>query len=401
MARVGTETQSAAAFESPVEFPAPTAWTVIDLFAGCGGGSLGFRAAGFTPVAAVELDPVASASYLANLGIKPIVRDIRDVPGSEILAEAGLQPGDLTLLFGCPPCQSFTVLRRGQDPTDDDKRRNTLPREYLRLVKELQPRHLAFENVPGMVDGRGKDEFELLLAGLAEHHYRVEWRIVDAVDHGVPQRRRRLLLVASRTSVPRLPLATHGPEGSGLEPYMTVRQAIGEMVETDGSSDPLHRPRRHRDLAVRRLKALKEGQARADLPEDLQLKCHREHKGHYDIYGRMWWDRPSPTLTSGCTNVSRGRFAHPEADRAITVREALMIQGFPAGTVLTGGVEAMALQIGNAIPPHLARQIGDTVLAMERTGATAIPDRGICTSSGTSEADSLGVNSLADSLDLI
>jgi DNA (cytosine-5)-methyltransferase 1 len=340
--------------------------TVVDLFAGCGGGSLGFRAAGFTPVAAVELDPVAAASYEANLGIKPVICDIRDVSGSEILSQTGLRSGDLTLLFGCPPCQSFTVLRRGQDPSDDDKRRNTLPREYLRLVEELQPRHLAFENVPGMVDGRGKSEFDLLLTGLAERHYQVVWDIVDAVDHGVPQRRRRLLVIASRIAVPRLPAATHGPAGNGLEPYMTVRQAIGDIVETDSSSDPLHRPRRHRDLALRRLKSLKEGQARADLPDELQLDCHREHKGHYDVYGRMWWDRPSPTLTSGCTNVTRGRFAHPEADRAITVREALILQGFPVETVLTGGVEAMALQIGNAIPPRLAQQIGDAVAAMER-----------------------------------
>jgi DNA (cytosine-5)-methyltransferase 1 len=341
--------------------------TVIDLFAGCGGGSLGFMAAGFDPLAAVEIDSVAAASYESNVGIAPVVRDIRKVAGSELLTDSKLQSGDLTLLFGCPPCQSFTVLRRGGALKSSDHRRNKLPREYLRLVGELQPRHLAFENVPGMAQGRGQAEFELLLDGLSSLGYESVWEIIDAVDYGVPQRRKRLLVMASRVATPRMPNATHGPDGSGLAAYATVRQTIGALPEAGSTSDELHKSRRHSDLALRRLHSLKEGQARADLPEELQLECHRDHKGHYDIYGRMWWDRPSPTLTSGCTNVTRGRFAHPKADRAISLREALLLQSFPPGTMLAGGVEAMALQIGNAVPPLLARQIGSTVASMERS----------------------------------
>jgi len=158
--------------------------TVVDLFAGCGGGSLGFRAAGFTPVGAVEIDPTAAASYEANLGFAPITRDIRKVPGAEILSTAKLRAGDLTLLFGCPPCQSFTVLRRGQSTTAKDRQRNRLPREYLRLVGELRPRHLAFENVPGMADGRGRAELDTLIDGLRALGYKVLWEIIDAVDYG-------------------------------------------------------------------------------------------------------------------------------------------------------------------------------------------------------------------------
>ena len=348
--------------------------TVVDLFAGCGGGSLGFRAAGLTPVAAVEIDPVAAASYEQNLDITPITKDIRKVPGADLLAAGQLGVGDLTLLFGCPPCQSFTVLRRGQNATAKDRQRNRLPREYLRLVGELRPRHLAFENVPGMLYGRGRIEFDLLINGIAALGYRAEWRIVDAVDYGVPQRRRRLLVIASRVADPVLPAPTHGPAGSGLATYVTVRQTIGDLPGPADSADPLHTARRHSDLALRRLRALKEGQARADLPPELQLACHKDHNGHYDIYGRMWWDRPSPTLTSGCTNVTRGRFAHPEADRAITIREALMLQTFPPRAVVTGGVEAMALQIGNAVPPRLAQHIGGAVARMDRK-ASALSSR--------------------------
>jgi DNA (cytosine-5)-methyltransferase 1 len=140
--------------------------TVVDLFAGCGGGSLGFLAAGFRAVGAVEVDPDAAEAYEVNVGLRPLVRDISSVDGTELLRPAGLRPGELTLLFGCPPCQSFTILRRGSDTTPIDLVRNALPSQYLRLVDELRPRHLAFENVPGMVEGRWRPQFQALLASL-------------------------------------------------------------------------------------------------------------------------------------------------------------------------------------------------------------------------------------------
>src|SRR5262249_27671937 len=145
---------------------------------------------------------------------------------------------------------------------------------------------------------------------------------------GVPQRRRRVLVVASRVRSPALPAATHADAGSSGElRWVTVREAIGALMPlASGEADPsgvYHRARRHSQRALRRLRAIPEGGARVDLPEDLQLACHKDHSGHYDIYGRMWWDRPAPTLTSGCTNVTRGRFAHPDQSRAITLREAM------------------------------------------------------------------------------
>jgi DNA (cytosine-5)-methyltransferase 1 len=350
--------------------------TFVDLFAGCGGGSIGFLAAGLRPVAAVENDAVAAGSYQDNLRLAPFIEDIRDVTGDEILESAGLRPGELTLLFGCPPCQSFTILRRGSEPSAKDRERNRLPDEYLRLVCELLPRHMAFENVPGLATGRWKRMFVHLLEQLTKLGYAWKWALVDAADYGVPQRRRRLLLIGSRVTDPLLPDPTHGRVG--LKPHVTVRKTIGHLPaalspETlaGPGDDALHRARRHSALAVQRLRALREGQARADLPDHLQLDCHREHQGHYDIYGRMSWDRPAPTLTSGCTNVTRGRFAHPEQDRAITVREAMLLQAFPPWTTLRGGIEAMSLQVGNAIPPRLAELIGRTVLAMERVALEA------------------------------
>jgi DNA (cytosine-5)-methyltransferase 1 len=346
--------------------------TVIDLFAGCGGGSTGFASAGFRVAGAVEIDPVAADAYQANVGLRPLVRDICSVQGSDLLEDAGLQPGELTLLFGCPPCQSFTILRRGATTTPLDLLRNELPGEYLRLVEELRPRHLAFENVPGMVEGRWRPHFDMLIGRLQALGYRPAHGVVDAADYGVPQRRRRLLVIASRVAEPELPAATHAATRvDGLAPYGTVREAIGHLAPLEsGQRDPedvFHRARRHSPIALERLRAVPEGGGRKDLPAHLQLECHRDHDGHYDIYGRMWWDQPAPTLTSGCTNVTRGRFGHPQQDRAITVREAMLLQGFPPRAVLRGGVEAMALQVGNAVPPPLAECIGHRILEMERT----------------------------------
>lgn len=352
--------------------------TLVDLFAGCGGGSIGFQAAGFVPLAAVEIDADAASSYQANVGVTPLVTDVRKVTGAALLAAAGLRQGELTLLFGCPPCQSFTVLRQGQRASTADKARNKLPVEYLRLVRELRPRHIAFENVPGLSGPKGRYRLRQLLTGLTDLGYRYVYDQLDAKDYGVPQHRTRLVLVGSRVGEPRLPEPTHGRDGSGLARYLTVRDAIGGLPPAlpagtmpGAGLDLLHRARNHQPLALRRLRALAEGQARADLPAELQLACHKRHGGHYDIYGRMWWDRPAPTLTSGCTNVTRGRFAHPEQDRAITVREALLLQTFPPGTVLHGGIESMSQQVGNAVPPALARAVGLAVAALESESATS------------------------------
>jgi DNA (cytosine-5)-methyltransferase 1 len=353
----------------------PDRVVVIDLFAGCGGGSLGFAAVGFRPVGAVEIDAATASAYEANLRLAPIVRDVRNVAGADLLAAAGLQRGDCTLLFGCPPCQSFTVLRHGSDSTPLDRVRNALPREYLRLVRDVFPRHIAFENVSGILRGAGKRRFDELLAGLDALGYETTWGTLDAADFGVPQRRARVVLIGSRVAHPTLPSPTHGPAGSSLAAHRTVRAAIGSLPRLASgeraAGDVYHRARRHSPIALERLRAIPAGGSRSSLPEDLVLRCHKEHSGHYDIYGRMSWDSPAPTLTSGCTNVTRGRFAHPEQHRAITLREALRLQGFPDTTQLGGTGEKMAAQVGNAVPPPLAEAIGRTVLAMERASRAA------------------------------
>lgn len=360
-------TMSRADREAVSPSPEPRA-TLIDLFAGCGGGSMGFARRGFRVVAAVELDPDTAESYGLNVGVKPIVRDIRSVTGQELLAASGLEPGQCTVIFGCPPCQSFTVLRRGASPTDLDVVRETLPSHYVRLVADVRPAFVAFENVPGMVEGRGRVQFDALIADLERLGYRLKWDFVDAADYGVPQHRRRVLVIGSRIGEPVFPARTHGPaSGPAGRRYRTVRDAIGDLPALEsGEVDPgddLHRARKHSDIARKRLAAIREGGSRTDLPTELQLACHRDHNGHYDVYGRMAWDKPAPTITSGCTNVTRGRFAHPSQDRAITLREAMSLQTFPRTATLSGTGDGKAQQVGNAVPTLLAERIAEAIIA--------------------------------------
>jgi DNA (cytosine-5)-methyltransferase 1 len=354
--------------------------TVADIFAGCGGGSIGFQQVGFDVVGAVEIDGDAAAAYAANVGVEPLRRDIREVAGRDLVNGSGVGIGELTLLFGCPPCQSFTILRRSAAESAADGVRNSLPQEYSRLVEELRPRHIAFENVPGMVSGRWRHRFDELLADLERLGYRCVWAVLDAADFGVPQRRCRVVVVGSRLVDPVLPASTHRASGQGgLPAHRTVRDAIGGLCRLGpGEADPadaLHCARRHSDIAIRRLRAVPEGGGRKNLPPELELACHKRNPGYYDIYGRMWWDRVAPTLTSGCTNVTKGRFGHPEQDRAITLREALLLQGFPPGATVRGDTDTMALQVGNAVPPPLMAALGQAILKMDAdamTGAEGI-----------------------------
>jgi DNA (cytosine-5)-methyltransferase 1 len=222
-----------------------------------------------------------------------------------------------------------------------------------------------------MLNGRSRGRFKAMLAALGALGYQTVSGVLDAADFGVPQHRRRLLVVGSRVANPALPAGTHAKNGAGgLLPHVTVRETIGGLpglaAGERAAEDPYHRARRHSELNLRRLRAVPEGGGRRDLPAELQLKCHEDHDGHYDVYGRMWWDRPAPTLTSGCTNITRGRFAHPEQDRAITLREAMLLQTFPTETVLVGNDDEKALQIGNAVPPLLAQRIAECILEMDR-----------------------------------
>jgi len=321
-------------------------FTAIDLFSGCGGLSRGLKDAGFRVVAAVEIDGKARETYSLNHLEVPLVGDdIRKVRPSQLMKACGLKKGQLDLLAGCPPCQGFSTLRvrKGRIAAPDD--RNNLIDEFARLALALRPKMIMMENVPAL---SRYAKFKDFVLNLKRNGYTVVTEVLDVSFFGVPQRRKRLILSASRVSAPQL--------ASTREKRLSVRDAIGALPRAGDSGDPLHdcsaTPRSPRVQAI--IEAIpKDGGSRSSLPAGMQLVCHDRTSGFNDVYGRMRWDDVSPTITSGCSNPSKGRFIHPEENRPISLREAALLQGFPKDYRfdISHGKESIALMIGNALPP--------------------------------------------------
>lgn len=317
----------------------------IDLFSGCGGLSHGLKGAGFTVAAAVEIDRKAQETYRLN---HPNVRlysaDIRELDPVQMLQEAGLKVGELDLLAGCPPCQGFSRLRTKNQTTSVSDERNDLVKDFLRFIEVMQPKTVMLENVPALAkDSR----FVGVQNRLHVLGYKTVVNVLDAADYSVPQRRKRLIMLASRVHVPMV--------AEKAKKRLTVRQALKGMPEPGSSKDKLHSLGENRSQKVRELIALipKDGGSRKDLPPSFQLDCHKRSDGFSDVYGRLAWDDVAPTITSGCHNPSKGRFLHPWQNRTISLREAAVLQGFPRAYKfdVTHGKESIALMIGNALPP--------------------------------------------------
>ena len=324
------------------------AWpTAIDLFSGSGAATAALKAAHFRVVAAVDNEPAACATYRLN---HPRVRlyetDIRELDPAVILHDC-LKGVPLDLAVICAPCQPFSSQNRKRK--SDNRARLLI--EGARFVSVLKPKVVFVENVPGLASIANADLLEEFREKCGADYIFGEPECVDAADYGVPQRRVRCLVMAAlRQRAPQLPRPTT-PAGK----RRTVHDAIGSLRPLgSGEVDPqdaIHAARLHRPITIKRLQAIpKDGGSRSNLPKHLILNCHKSHRGHPDVYGRMKWDDVAPTLTTGCTDVTRGRFAHPDTDRAITPREASLLQTFPPGYKFARPYTIVAEQIGNAIP---------------------------------------------------
>lgn len=322
--------------------------TALDLFSGCGGLSLGLKQAGFQVLAAIEIDPKAIETYRLNhRKVRMIAGDIRETPARTLMRTLGLKAGQLDLLAGCPPCQGFSRMRTKNKSTSESDVRNDLIFDFLRFVKAFKPKSVMLENVPALKDDRRFLKFMMEMKALG---YKGEPEIQDASKFGVPQRRKRLIYLATRgkykISKTDIPCDA-----------VTVRDAIGKMKKAGKSGDALHDVPENRSAKTLKLiqSIPKNGGSRSDLPPQYKLTCHESTDGFKDVYGRMNWDFPAPTITGGCHNPSKGRFLHPIHDRAITLREAAILQGFPISYKfnVAHGKESIALMIGNALPPPL------------------------------------------------
>jgi len=330
-------------------------FTAVDVFAGCGGLTTGLKKAGFCVKAAVELE--ASASSVFSLNHPEVLmfeKDVSQLDVTELFEMLKMKKGQLDLLAGCPPCQGFSSVRtlNGKKKITDD--RNDLIFEFLRLAKGLFPKAIMLENVPGLAKDRRMETFARSLRGLG---YSVRFKVLNVADYAVPQRRMRVVLLAGRFGE-----IEFARPSSILK---TVRNAIGLLPPAGGSGDPSHDFPEQRSARIQQLisQIPQDGGSRMHLPRASQLKCHRRCDGFKDVYGRMKWDAVAPTLTTGCFNPSKGRFLHPEENRTITIREAALLQTFPRRYKFPAkfGKVALALQIGNALPPEFVRRHAEEI----------------------------------------
>ncbi len=319
----------------------------IDIFSGVGGLSEGMRQAGFETKVAVEIEADAVRAFKMNHPTTYVIeKDVRMVTAKDI--RKGLKNGSLHLLAGCPPCQGFSSVRRLNRRKNIKDERNNLVLEFLRIVKELRPLTFMMENVPGLKDYY---LFKNVLAELEELGYYTKNKVVNVRDYGVPQNRKRLVVVGS--------LLGEIDVAAGRDKKVTVRDVIGDLTPVNRTRDKIHQVvATHTPEIMERIKLTpKDGGSRKDLPKGFVLKCHdKEGVGFNDIYGRLRWDDYSSTITGGCLNPSKGRFLHPKENRCITAREAALLQSFPKLYKFPEDItkDSLALLIGNALPPHFS-----------------------------------------------
>lgn len=346
--------------------------TCIETFAGAGGMSLGLAAAGFDVRAAFDIDRWAVETYRRNISDHCRVRDIRAVNGRELLDELGLT--ELDVLSGGPPCQGFSKQKRGAHLKADE--RNDLVREYARLILEAQPKTFIFENVQIFGQKRGRELLEYVeetLPGYDIHRF-----FVSASDFGLAQKRSRFVMIGVRHDISSLV-----PVLEKVGHLATVRQAIGDLPPPpdDYREHPTianHIKCRITALNEERFRHVPQGGGWPDIPEHLRLDCHNgvdvTKGGWPDVYGRLHWDGQAPTITAGFDSFTRGRYGHPEQHRSLTLREGARLQGFPDDFRFYGTRYDVRLQIGNAVPPPLAKAIGEAVARVVHKDAR-IPTR--------------------------
>lgn len=341
---------------------------VVDLFCGIGGLTHGFILENFKVVAGIDIDATCEYAYNSNnAGAKFICKDIKNVTGEEILS---LFPkNSIKVLAGCAPCQSFSRYTSGGREKKDGKW--SLLNEFSRLISEVQPDIVSMENVPQLAKFDKNGVYTHFIENLRSNGYYISdtSKIAYCPEYGVPQKRKRLVIFASKMG----PIALVEPTHTGKN-IPSVRTAIhGLPTIADGevySDDLLHRAQKLSELNKKRIKATKEGGSWRDWPDNLKLSCHKNLTGSTfnDVYGRMVWDEPAPTLTTHCIGLSNGRFGHPEQDRAISLREASILQSFPADykladfTMNKPFVSAdIQRHIGNAVPVKLGQAIAKSI----------------------------------------
>ena len=336
---------------------------VIDLFCGIGGLTYGLKQAGLNVIAGIDLDSSCKYAYETNNeGASFISDDIETTEVKSIVEK--FKNYNVKILVGCAPCQPFsTHSNKIKDREKSDKW--NLLNHFLRLIKESKPDIVSMENVPNLAN---KEIFESFVNELIALGYYVSYQNIFCPDYGIPQKRRRLVLLASLYGKISIIEKTHTKDE-----YISVRAVIGELEHLrngqKSKTDKLHFTTRLSKKNLERIKASKQNGTWDDWKESLKLDCHKEETGstYKSVYGRMSWDEPSPTITTQFFNYGTGRFGHPEQNRALTIREAAILQTFPNDYIFVGDDEKISMNnlgmhIGNAVPPRLGEIIGESII---------------------------------------
>ena len=337
---------------------------VIDLFCGIGGLSHGMYKEGLDIIAGFDIDDTCKYAYEKNNKSTFYNQDIKTVTKEQI---SSLFKGyDIKVLAGCAPCQPFSSY--AFKVKVKDKNKYDLLYEFGRIVEEVLPDIVTMENVAQILSFKQKPVLSDFVNLLERNQYHVDFKIVYCPDYGIPQTRKRIVLLASRLGEINLIPSTHKKKN-----YKTVRQTIGKLPPIEAGeicpTDPLHRARSLSELNLKRIRATPIKGSWRDWDKDLILNCHKKDSGKSfgSVYGRMDWDEPAPTMTTLCTGLGNGRFGHPEQNRAISLREAAMFQTFPKGYKFFSPKESISITkasryIGNAVPPKLGKVTARSIL---------------------------------------
>jgi DNA (cytosine-5)-methyltransferase 1 len=344
--------------KNDIEYPPPYG-EVVDLFCGVGALSHGLQQAGLKILAGYDVDARCKYAFETNNSAFFFARDVGKLTASELKSHySGNVP---SVLAGCAPCQPFSTYKQRyeEDPQWG------LVHKFAELAADVQPDYVTMENVPALLKYKNGIVFENFRESLVNAGYQVDWVVAKCEDFGVPQRRRRLVVIASKDGL-------HRPLSPTHTAAVTVREAISSLPKLNAgesdSSDPLHAAASLSEINLRRIRASEPGGTWRDWPEELRAPCHRRASGktYPSVYARMEWEEPAPTMTTQCYGYGNGRFGHPEQDRAISLREAAILQSFPKGYAFLPVTERHSFAevgrwIGNAVPVKLAEAIGRSI----------------------------------------
>jgi len=339
----------------------------IDFFCSGGGMSSGLQEAGINVIAGIDFDPNCKKTYEANIkGAKYILADVEKLKEEDLLKEISIKKDDDDLiLVGCSPCQYWTIIRTNKNKSRKSK---NLLHEFHRFVKYYNPGYIVVENVPGIMNRTKESGLDKFVNELKNQGYAVHYKVVNLNNYGVPETRKRFSLIANRVTKKEIfPIADNScplvsdflGEKNGFHKIPAGHKDKTEFMHTAAGLS---------DINIKRLKLTpKDGGSRHSWADtDMQINAYKNKKGNIsfnDTYGRMSWDKPAPTITTKFFSISNGRFAHPEENRAISIREGATLQTFPKTYKFIGSsVATIARMIGNAVPPLYAKQIGKVII---------------------------------------